>query len=54
MSSKIPVKPYVVQIVIKLVSSLKGGTSFKIIPLHVQTFTIHVPMTIVVKSTYGR
>jgi hypothetical protein len=40
----------VVQLVIKLVSPLRGGTCLKIIPLHIQTFTIHIPVTIIVNQ----
>jgi hypothetical protein len=34
-SSKVPVTPFVVQLVTKPVSPLRGGTSLEIIPLHV-------------------
>ncbi len=46
-NGKIIVTPSVVWLVIKLVSPLRGGTRLKIIPLHVQTFIIHVLVTIV-------
>jgi hypothetical protein len=39
-----------VQPIIKLVNPLKGGISFKIIPLPIQTFTIPTLMTIVVNQ----
>ncbi len=34
-SSRIPTMPYMVQPITKPISLLRGGTSFKIIPLHV-------------------
>jgi len=49
-SSKVPITPFVVQHVTKPISPLRGGTSFKIIPLHVQTFTRPIPMTTVVNQ----
>jgi hypothetical protein len=49
-SSKIPVTPSTVQHVTKLVSPLRGGTNLEIIPLLVQTFTIHVLMTTIVNQ----
>jgi hypothetical protein len=50
--NKIPVLPSVVQptTITKLISPLKDGTSFKIIPLPVQTFIIPVPITVVVSK----
>jgi hypothetical protein len=41
-SNKVGITPSVVQLVaiIKLVCSLRGGTSLKIIPLHVQVATV--------------
>jgi hypothetical protein len=42
--------PYVVQPVIKSINPLKGGTCFKIIPLHVQTFTIPTLVTIIISQ----
>jgi len=41
---------YVVQPVIKSINPLKGGTCFKIIPLHVQTFTIPTLVTIIISQ----
>jgi hypothetical protein len=49
-SSKILLTPSMVQPVIKPVSPLRGGTCLKIIPLPIQTFIIHVPVTIVVNQ----
>ncbi len=42
--------PFVVQPVTKPVSPLRGGTSLEIIPLHVQTFTISVPLIAIVSQ----
>ncbi len=39
-----------VQPITKPVSPLRGGTSLQIIPLPIQTFTIHVPMTIIINQ----
>jgi hypothetical protein len=39
-----------VQPVTKLISPLKGGIGLEIIPLLVQTFIIHVPITTVVNQ----
>jgi hypothetical protein len=50
-NSRVPTTPLVVQLVTKLVSPLRGGTSFKIIPLPIQIFTMLVSMTIVVSQT---
>jgi hypothetical protein len=44
-NSRVLATPSMVQLVTKLVSPLKGGTRLEIIPLHVQTFTIHAPVT---------
>jgi hypothetical protein len=44
-NSKVIATPFMVQLVTKLVSPLKGGTCLEIIPLHVQSFTIHAPIT---------
>jgi hypothetical protein len=55
-SSKLPTTPSMVQpiAITKLVNSLRGGTCLTIIPLHVQTFTIHIPIvTIVSKPMKG-
>jgi uncharacterized membrane protein len=49
-NSRISAMPSMVQLVTKLVSPLRGGTCLEIIPLHVQTFIIHVPVTIVVSQ----
>jgi hypothetical protein len=46
----IPAMPFVVQPVTKPVSPLRGGTSLEIIPLHVQTFTISVPLIAIVSQ----
>ncbi len=51
-NSRVPTTLSMVQFVTKPVNPLRGGTSFKIIPLHVQTFTIHVSMTIVVNQLW--
>jgi hypothetical protein len=48
--SRIPTTPSMVQLVTKPLSSLKGGTSLKIIPLPIQTFTIRVSMPNVVSQ----
>ncbi len=42
--------PSMVQPVTKLISPLKGGIGLEIIPLLVQTFIIHVPITTVVNQ----
>jgi hypothetical protein len=42
--------PFMGRRVTKPVSPLEGGTSLEIIPLHVQTFIIHVQITIVVSQ----
>ncbi len=42
--------PFMVQSVTKPISPLRGGTSLEIIPLPVQTFIIHVLITIVVSQ----
>jgi hypothetical protein len=47
-NSKVSTTPFVVQPIPKLISPLKGGIGLEIIPLPIQTFTIHVPITIVV------
>jgi hypothetical protein len=49
---KAGITPFVVQLVAitKLVCPLRGGTSLKIIPLHVQTFTIHVQVAILLMN----
>ncbi len=49
-SSRISSTPSMVQHVIKLVSPLRGGIGLETIPLHVQTFTIHVLVTIIVSQ----
>jgi len=49
-NSIIPTIPFMVQPITKLISPLRGGTCLEIIPLHVQTFTIHVLMTIIVNQ----
>ncbi len=48
-NKKVLVTPSMVQpiAITKLVSPLRGGTCLKIIPLPVQTFTIHVQAAIV-------
>ncbi len=45
--SRIPTIPFVVQLVTKLVSPLRGGTCSEIIPLLVHTFIIHVSVNTV-------
>jgi hypothetical protein len=42
--------PYVVQLVTKSISPLRGGTCFKIIPLPVQIFIVPAPVTTVVSQ----
>jgi len=37
-----------VQPITKLVNPLRGGTCLEIIPLHVQTYIMHVPVTTIV------
>jgi hypothetical protein len=49
-SSKVLVTPSMVQPVIKPISPLRGGMGLEIIPLLVQTYIIHVPMTIIVNQ----
>jgi uncharacterized membrane protein len=51
-SCKVPTTPSMVQLVAitKLVNPLKGGTSFKIMPLPIQTFSIHVQVAIVINE----
>jgi len=51
-NSRVPATPFVVQPIVinKPVSPPKGGTCLKIIPLHVQTFTILVLVAIVVNE----
>jgi hypothetical protein len=49
-SSRILVTPSMVQPVTKPINPLRDGTSLKIIPLPVQTFTIHVLVTIIVNQ----
>jgi hypothetical protein len=34
-SSRVPTTPFMVQLVIKLVNALRGGTSLEFIPIHV-------------------
>jgi hypothetical protein len=43
-NNKVPAMPFVVQpiAITKPVSPLRGGIGLKIIPLHVQTFTIAI------------
>jgi hypothetical protein len=49
-SSRVPTTPFVVQLVTKLISPLRGGIGLEIIPLLVQTFIINVPVTIIVNQ----
>jgi hypothetical protein len=49
-NSRVPTMPFMVQLVTKLVNPLRGGTCLEIIPLPVQTFIIHVLVTIVVSQ----
>ncbi len=49
-SSRVPTTPFVVQPFTKLISPLKGGTCLEIIPLVVQTFTIHVLVTTIISQ----
>ncbi len=46
----VPITPSMVQPISKLVNPSKGGTSLKIIPWPIQTFTIHVLMTTIVSQ----
>jgi len=48
-NSRVLATPFVVQriLITKPISPLRGITCLEIIPLHVQTFTIHVQVTIV-------
>jgi hypothetical protein len=48
-NSRVLATPFVVQLIVitKPISPLRGITCLEIIPLHVQTFTIHVQVTIV-------
>jgi hypothetical protein len=45
-SSKVPAMPFVVQVI----AITKNGTNWKTIPLFVKTFTLHLPITIVVSK----
>jgi hypothetical protein len=49
-SIKVPATPSMVQPVIKSIHPLRSGTSFKIMPLPIHTFTILVLVTIVVSQ----
>jgi hypothetical protein len=49
-NNKVSATPFVVQLVIKLVIPLKGGTGLEITPLHVHIFIIHVIITNVVNQ----
>jgi hypothetical protein len=49
-NNRIPVTSFMVQPIIKPVSPLRSGTCLEIIPLHVQTFTIHVLATTIVSQ----
>jgi len=51
-NNKVGITPFVVQFVAitKLVCLLRGGTSLKIIPLHVHTFTIHVQVATIINE----
>ncbi len=49
-NSRILVTPSMVQLVTKLINPLRDGTSLEIIPLPIQTFTIHVLVTIIVNQ----
>ncbi len=49
-SSRVPITPFVVQPIIKPISPFRARKGLKIIPLNVQTFTIHVLVTIVVSQ----
>jgi hypothetical protein len=49
-SNKVSTTPAMVQPITKLVSPLRGGIGLKIIPLPIQSFTIHVQITIVVNQ----
>jgi hypothetical protein len=49
-SSKVPTTPYVVQLVTKPISPLRGETCLEIIPLPIQTFIIPISMTTIVSQ----
>jgi hypothetical protein len=49
-NNKVPVIPSMVQLVTKPINPLRDGTSLEIIPLPIQTFIIHVPVTIIVSQ----
>ncbi len=49
-SSTILALPSMVQLVTQPISPLRGGISLEIIPLHVHTFTIPIPVTIIVSQ----
>jgi hypothetical protein len=49
-NSRVLATPSMVQPVIKLINPLKGGIGLEIIPLPVQTFIIHVPITTIVSQ----
>jgi hypothetical protein len=49
-NTKVLATPSMVQLIIKLVSPLKGGIGLEIIPLPIQTFTIPTLVTIVINQ----